>query len=100
MLNDAAVSQFKKVYLAPPDILISAGGSMDWFLLSAFVLNLTLMIKIHFFCSAEEKTAGSRPFCRKAMVSFSCTKGWITVLSGGQGRQMKQWPSQMTSTRC
>ena len=52
------------------------------------------------FCSAEEKTAGSRHFCGKAMVSFSCTKGWITVLSGGQGRQMKQWPSQMTSTGC
>lgn len=80
MLNDAAVSQFKKVYLAP-DIRTSAGGSMDWLLLSAFSLNLTLMIKIHFFCSAEEKTAGSRHFCGKAMVSFSCTKGWITVLS-------------------
>lgn len=63
-------------------------------------LTLKSMIKIHFFCSAEEKTAGSRPFCGKAMVSFSCTKGWITVLSGGQGRQMKQWPSQMTSTGC
>ena len=59
---------------------------MDWLLLYAFSLNLTLMIKIHFFCSAEEKTAGSGPFCGKAMVSFSCTKGWITVLSGGQGR--------------
>ena len=30
---------------------------MDWLLLSAFSLNLTLMIKIHFFCSAEEKSS-------------------------------------------
>ena len=28
---------------------------MDWLLLYAFSLNLTLMIKIRFFCSAEEK---------------------------------------------
>ena len=96
MLNDAAVSHFKKVYLAPgyTDLRRGIDG------LASISLNLTLMIKIHFFCSAEEKTAGSRPFCGKAMVSFSCTKGWITVLSGGQGRQMKQWPSQMTSTGC
>ena len=45
MLNDAAVSQFKKIYLAP-DIRIFAGGSMDWLLLSAFSLNLILMIKM------------------------------------------------------
>ena len=96
MLNDAAVSHFKKVYLAPgyTDLRRGIDG------LASISLNLTLMIKIHFFCSAEEKTAGSRPFCGKAMVSFSCTKDWITVLSGGQGRQMKQWPSQMTSTGC
>ena len=54
MLNDAAVSHFKKVYLAP-GYTVSAGGSMDLLLLYAFSLNLTLMIKIRFFCSAEEK---------------------------------------------
>ena len=61
MLNDAVVSQFKKVYLAPGYTDLRR-ESMDWLLLSAFSLDLTLMIKIHFFCSAEEKTAGSGPF--------------------------------------
>ncbi len=54
MLNDAAVSHFKKVYLAPGYTDLRR-GSMDWLLLYAFSLNLTLMIKIRFFCSAEEK---------------------------------------------
>ena len=51
MLNDAAVSHFKKVYLAPgyTDLRRGIDG------LASISLNLTLMIKIRFFCSAEEK---------------------------------------------
>lgn len=99
MLNDAAVSQFKKVYLAPgyTDLRRGIDGLAS---IVRFQFELDPYDKNTLFCSAEEKTAGSRHFCGKAMVSFSCTKGWITVLSGGQGRQMKQWPSQMTSTGC
>ena len=45
MLNDAAVSHFKKVYLAPgyTDLRRGIDG------LASISLNLTLMIKIHFF---------------------------------------------------
>ena len=99
MLNDAAVSHFKKVYLAPgyTDLRRGIDGLAS---IVRFQFELDPYDKNTLFLFCGRKTAGSRPFCGKAMVSFSCTKDWITVLSGGQGQQMKQWPSQMTSTGC
>ena len=54
MLNDAAVSHFKKVYLAPgyTDLRRGIDGLAS---IVRFQFELDLMIKIRFFCSAEEK---------------------------------------------
>ena len=81
MLNDAAVSQFKKVYLAPGYTDLRRGiDGLASIVRFQFELDPYDKNTLFLFCG-RKKAAGSRHFCGKAMVSFSCTKGWITVLS-------------------
>lgn len=88
MLNDARVSLFKKVYLAP--------GFTD---LRRGIDGLTAIVRFQFSLDPYDKNTlflfcgggatGSKRCCGKVTVSCCCTNAWIMVPSDGRVRQKK-----------
>ena len=86
MLNDARVSQFKKVYLAP--------GFTD---LRRGIDGLTAIVRFQFSLDPYDKNTlflfcgrrSDRIKALKVTVSCCCTNAWIMVPSDGRVRQKK-----------
>lgn len=99
MLNDAAVSQFKKVYLAPGYTELRRGidGLAS---IVRFQFELDPYDKNTLFLFCGRKNSRIKALLWEGDGFLLMYKRLDNGSFGGQGRQMKQWPSQMTSTGC